>query len=106
MTIGAGIVQSLGMPDSIVSIVERHVGGGITADEASELGWPSKSYMPETIEEKIVTYADKLTDNAKTVPIQKSIQTLKKRLGANHPALKRVADLHREMSKLCQNQVS
>lgn len=99
---GAEIARSLELPDSIISIIERHVGGGITADEASELGWPHKSYMPQTVEEKIVTYADKLIDNARIVPIQRSIQKLRKRLGSDHPAVKRVADLHREMSNLCQ----
>lgn len=103
VAIGAEIARSLELPDSVIAMVERHAGGGITADEASELGWPNKSYMPETIEEKIVTYADKLIDNAETVPIEKSIQVLKKRLGPDHPALKRVTDLHREMSRLCQD---
>ena len=38
--VGVEIAKSLNLPESIVSIIERHVGGGITADEAKELGWP------------------------------------------------------------------
>ena len=102
VVVGAEMARSLGMPDSVISMVERHVGGGLTADEALELGWSNKSYMPDTLEEKIVTYADKLIDNAKIVPIRKSIERLKKRLGSDHPAVKRVADLHREISGFCQ----
>jgi len=102
VVVGAEMARSLGMPDSVTSIVERHVGGGLTADEALELGWSNKSYIPDTLEEKIVTYADKLIDNAKIVPIQKSIERLKKRLGSDHPAVKRVADLHREISGFSQ----
>ncbi len=102
VAVGAEIARSLDLPASVISIVERHVGGGISADEASELGWPNRSHIPETLEEKIVTYADKLIDNAKIVPIEESIQKLKKRLGSDHPTIRRVADLHREMSNLCQ----
>ena len=106
VAVGAEIARSLALPASVISIVERHVGGGITADEASELGWPNKSHMPETLEEKIVTYADKLIDNAKIVPIEKNIRKLKKELGPDHPTIKRVVDLHREMSNLCQERSS
>ena len=102
VAVGAEIGRSLDLPDSVLSIVERHVGGGISADEASELGWSDRSHIPETLEEKIVTYADKLIDNAKIVPIEETIQKLKKRLGSDHPTIKRVEDLHREMSNLCQ----
>jgi len=101
-TVGAEIARSLNLPASIISIIERHIGGGITAEEASKLGWQRKSYMPETLEEKIVTYADKLIEDSKVVPIERILQKLKQRLGANHPAIKRVMDLHREMSNLCQ----
>ena len=37
---------------------ERHVGAGITKTEAARLGLPAKPYIPLTIEEKIVCYAD------------------------------------------------
>jgi uncharacterized protein len=103
---GAEIARTLDLPASVTSIIERHVGGGVTANEASELGWPNKSHMPETLEEKIVTYADKLIDNAKIVPIEKTIQKLEKKLGSDHPAVRRVLDLHREISDLSQERNS
>ncbi len=106
VAVGAEIGRTLGLPASVTSIIERHVGGGVTADEASELGWPNKSHMPETLEEKIVTYADKLIDNAKIVPIEKTIQKLEKKLGADHPAVRRVFDLHREISNLSEERNS
>jgi uncharacterized protein len=100
--VGAEIARSLNLPESIISIIERHIGGGITAEEASELGWPNKSHMPETLEEKIVTYADKLIEDAKIVPITKTIQRLRDELGVDHPAIERVIILHEKMSQLCQ----
>ena len=102
VVIGANLARSLNLPAPIVSIIERHMGGGITAEEASELGWPKKSYMPETIEEKIVAYADKLMEGSKVVPIQDTIRKLVEQLGADHPASQRVLRLHDEITALCQ----
>jgi len=98
---GSEIARSFGLPPSVVSIIERHVGGGITADEAAELGWPKGIYVPQTLEEKIVAYADKLIEEARTVPIQRTVQKLAEQLGADHPALERVMNLHKELSRVC-----
>lgn len=97
---GAEIAKSLGLPSQIISIIERHIGGGITLEEAKRLGWPNKSYMPQTIEEKIVAYADKLIEGSKRVPIDRTIQSFKDKLGSDHPAIERLERLHREMHSL------
>ena len=52
--IGAEILKKEGVDGRIVSIVERHIGAGLTAREAKKLGLPPKDYAPRTIEEKIV----------------------------------------------------
>jgi len=98
--IGVEIAKSLSLHPSIISIIERHVGGGITADEAVKLGWPKKSYMPQTIEEKIVAYADKLIEGSRRVPIERTVQKFMEELGEDHPAIKRIKKLHREFSSL------
>jgi uncharacterized protein len=98
--VGVEIAKSLNLPESIVSIIERHVGGGITADEAKELGWPVKDYVPTTLEEKIVTYADKLIEGLRVVPIEKALLNLSRELGENHPAIDRVIRLHEELFPL------
>ena len=72
--VGSKIAESEGLPESIVRIIRRHVGGGITAEEAEAFGWPKDVYMPETLEEKIVSYADKLIDKSKRVPIEVEIE--------------------------------
>ena len=99
--IGAKIAQSFNLPENIIRIIKRHLGGGLTAEEASELGWPSENYLPETIEEKIVTYADKLIDGERIIPIQETIKKLSSRLGIHHPAIKRIMKLHEEITSLC-----
>ena len=56
----AEILRKEGLDEKIVRITERHFSAGLTAEEARKLGLPPKDYMPETIEEKIVSFADNL----------------------------------------------
>ncbi|MCS7125161.1 MAG: TIGR00295 family protein [Candidatus Bathyarchaeota archaeon] len=95
---GAQIAKALGLPEPIIAIIKRHVGGGITAREARELGWPKDVYTPQTIEEKIVAYADKLIEGSQRVPIEKTIEKFSKELPK--PAITRIKRLHREMQNL------
>lgn len=99
--VGSKIARSFNLSEQIIRIIKRHLGGGLTAEEALELGWPGEDYLPETIEEKIVTYADKLIEGERIVPIQETIRKLSKRLGADHPSIKRIMNLHKEITKLC-----
>ena len=55
---GARLVRERGWDEGLAKIVERHIGGGITKEEAVEEGLPPKDYVPETLEEKIVCHAD------------------------------------------------
>ena len=98
--IGVEIAKSLNLPESIISIIGHHAGGGISASEAERLGWPVKDYLPTTLEEKIVTYADKLIEGLRVVPIEKTLLNLSLDLGENHPALARLKRLHEELSPL------
>ena len=95
--VGAKIAESEGLPEEVIRIIKRHVGGGITAQEAERFGWPKDVYEPVTLEEKIVSYADKLIDNSKRVPIDLEI----KRLQVEHrDAAERVRKLHEEITRL------
>jgi uncharacterized protein len=99
--VGAQIAKELGLSDSVVNIIKCHVGAGITAEEAAWLGWPKDTYIPQTLEEKIVTYADKCVDHDKRVPIETEIQKL---LKDNHTqAAERVRNLHAEITLLLGN---
>lgn len=101
--IGGGIARSLGLPNSVISIIERHAGGGIPKEEAKKLGWPAKEYLPQTLEEKIVCYADKRVKSLRIVPIEETIKSYVADLGKNHPAIKRIWQLHREITALAGN---
>jgi len=101
--VGGKIAHSFGLPNSIISIIERHAGGGITKEEAKKLGWPVKDYLPQTIEEKIVCYADKRVEGLRIVPIEQTVKAYAADLGENHPAIKRIWQLHREITALAGN---
>jgi len=96
--VGVEIAESLGLPKSVISIIECHAGGGITLNEAKNLGWPIKQYLPQTLEEKIVTYADKLIEGSRKVKIERTIKKLSLELGSQHSSIKRVKKLHDEFS--------
>lgn len=98
--VGVEIAKSLNLPESIVSIIERHIGGGISSDEAKELGLPVKDYFPVTLEEKLVAYADKLIEGSRVVPIERTIEQFSRKLGEHHPAIDRIISLHEELSPL------
>ncbi len=96
--VGAEIAKSAGLPDSVISIIKRHVGGGITASEAKKLGWPEDVYVPITLEEKTVSYADKLIENSKRAPIEVTIEKLSKEIKPE--AAERVRKLYDEIASL------
>jgi uncharacterized protein len=98
--IGGEIARSLGLPRAVVSVIERHPGGGISREEAQRLGWPAKNYLPSNLEEKIVCYADKRVEGLRVVPIEQTIQVYASVLGKNHSAIKRIWRLHLEITAL------
>jgi uncharacterized protein len=98
--VGVEIARSLNIPESIVSIIECHIGGGIAADEAKELGLPIKDYFPKTLEEKLVAYADKLIEGSRVVPIERTIEHFSRKLGQQHPAIDHIIKLHQELFPL------
>lgn len=97
--------------DEVAKIVERHIGAGIPKEETEVLNLPFKDFIPLTLNEKIVCYADKLADykfnkTNKSWTIDKwftfnsisnEYDKLAKKLGTNHLVLKRLKDLENEI---------
>lgn len=101
---GALIAKKLGLPESIVKIIERHIGAGIPKDEAEKLGLPPRNYIPETLEEKIVCHADNLIDNCKLQKIELEIE---RALTEGHKEYaNRLVALHKELSEICRVDVN
>jgi len=98
--VGAEILRELGFDEKLALIAERHIGAGITKGEAIDLGLPPKDYIPITLEEKIVAHADNLIFGTKRVEINDVIKKFEKRLGRNHPSIKRIILLNDEINNL------
>lgn len=58
--LGAELLRSEGLPKHAL-VAERHTGAGITIEqvEREELPIPERDYCPQSLEEKIICYADK-----------------------------------------------
>jgi len=97
---GARIARERNLPTALVRVIERHVAAGLTDDEARAAGLPPSSYMPETLEEKIVCHADNLVKG------QGGLQTLDEALeemerrGYSTTA-ERMKRMHAELSQAC-----
>ncbi|MCW3995438.1 MAG: HDIG domain-containing protein [Candidatus Bathyarchaeota archaeon] len=100
---GGELAQSLGLPQPVVQIIKSHVGAGITQKEAAELGWPQDSYVPASLEEKIVSYADKRIEQQKIIPIEVEIMRLRNE--GKLEAAERVRKLHEEMIELLGEEI-
>lgn len=61
--VGALLLQEKGISNNLQKICERHVCAGIPKSVAVELGLPPRDFIPVTMEEKIVSHADNLTNH-------------------------------------------
>lgn len=94
---GVEIAKSLGLSDALLHIIERHIGAGITASEAVRLGLPERNYVPLTVEEKIVSYADNLVRGEKEVPFYEALDRFKRMLGPDHESVELFIKQHEEI---------
>ncbi len=72
----AEILRNEGFDEKIVRIAERHFSAGISEEDAKKLGLPIKNYIPETIEEKIVSFADNLVFGSRIGSFEEFIRRL------------------------------
>lgn len=110
--LGAEIGRKIGLPESITDIMEKHIRGGLTENEARELGLPVKDYRLKKLEERIVIYADRLVDiiTDKVVKTEdeaeerfEEILSTNIKYGKNDITLKRYLDYHQEIQALMGN---
>lgn len=76
---GAQILEKEGVGGKVVEIVRKHVGAGISAEEARTLGLPSLDYIPETLEERIVCFADKMVDADRVRPFETEVERFRRK---------------------------
>ena len=96
---GATIARSLGLPEPLALIIQKHVWAGMTREEAAEQGLPDLDYMPSTVEEKIVCHADNLVGDATYLTSQESFRDFCRK--GYESTGRRMLDMHRELSERC-----
>ncbi len=111
--IGAKMGAAMGLPDAINAVMEKHIRGGLSEEEAAELNLPIKDYTLGTLEERIIIYADRLVDiiTEDIVTINEEIEAEERfeeilrahqKYGKNDKTLARYLDYHREIQHLLQ----
>lgn len=61
-SLGADMLREAGAPEWSARVAERHTGAGLTPDDIERQGLtlpPGRIYLPETLLEKLICYADK-----------------------------------------------
>ena len=96
---GVKIAEKYGYSQDVLNIIERHIGAGITAEEAVKLGLPEKSYVPQTLEEKIVAHADNLISGVEEVDIDFVIKKWKRNIEDSDDNIERLIRLDNELIK-------
>jgi len=71
---GASIVAGEGVDAKVVEIIRRHVGAGISTDEAEAIGLPGFDYIPRSLEERIVCFADKMVGSDRVQPFEDEVR--------------------------------
>ena len=97
--VGVEIAKGYGYPNDVLNIIERHIGAGITESEAVKLGLPKKSYLPGTLEEKIVAHADNLISGTEEVDVDFVIAKWKRTIEDSDDNIERLIELDNELMK-------
>lgn len=71
---GAELLRKEGVDEVVVEIVNRHVGAGISKEEAEKLGFPQGDFIPRSLEQRIVCFADKLVDSDRARPFEEEVR--------------------------------
>lgn len=81
---GARILRSEGLPRH-ARVAERHTGAGITGSdiEANNLPLPPGDYTPQTIEEKLICYADKFYSKSRDLRAPKPLEKIRAQMAAH-----------------------
>ncbi len=104
---GAKILKEEGWPEKYQKVCERHIGVGIRKKDIIEqkLPLPEQDFVPETNEEKIITYADNLVEGKECRIVEEKdiVERYRKELGEEHA--KRVIKFHDDIHKILKRDV-
>ncbi|MDE6638347.1 MAG: HDIG domain-containing protein, partial [Muribaculaceae bacterium] len=95
--IGGELLRQEGIEEAFARVCERHTGAGLTAKEIAETGLPlpHMDLLPETLEEKLICYADKFYSKSGDAREEKSLDRVRKSMSKFGPdSLARFNALH------------
>lgn len=75
---GYRLARTRGIESEISEIIKRHIGAGISKEEAKMLGLPEDDYFPRSLEEKIVAHADNLVKGTSRITVAERIALMHK----------------------------
>lgn len=99
-TAGAQLLRREGFDERFARIAECHTGAGITAEEIAASGHliPVKDYIPTTLLERLICYADKFYSKSGEMK-EKSLERVRLSMSKFTPAtLARFEDLHAQFA--------
>lgn len=96
---GFRLAMSRGIEPEVAEIIKRHIGAGVSKEEAKKLGLPEDDYFPRSPEEKIVAHADNLVKGTRRITIQERMELMHKKNVSEH-VVQRVKKLAEEVEGL------
>lgn len=100
---GVEMAEEMGLDPRIVEIIRRHVGGGLSHEDAKAMGLPAWDGMPRTLEEKIVCHADTLVGANGRRTLKQTIKHIRKKGSPLY--VMRVRELHAYLSGLAERDI-
>lgn len=95
---GGKILRAEGLGEKYARVCERHTGAGITREDIENRGLPLSpgDYMPETMEEKLICYADKFYSKSGDPTAEKPLEKVRGSMARHgEESLRRFEELHR-----------
>lgn len=93
------IAREHDLPDELVNCIGRHIASGFTSEEAEALGLPEGDYMPVTLEDKVVNFADNLVSDRSIRTVAQAAERMRAK-GFELTATRMLA-IGDEIAKLC-----
>jgi len=104
--VGGELLRKLGYSSKLARIVERHVLCGISERFAKKFEFPSGKFIPETIEELIICYADKLVAGKRLVDLKTRFRAWIRKYGMNpllDESIRRTKSVEKKVLELMGN---
>lgn len=97
--VGAKLLRKEGLP-AHARVAERHTGSGLTREQiiAEHLPLPEQDFLPETIEERVICYADKFFSKSHPDRIDTLDHIRRKMADFGHGSLERWVLLEKQMT--------